>query len=230
MLIDRLEFKRQGAGWIVFLAWTQLASLAAFLLACVRLRRLHLEQTPQVKLFGVVPFGNGLAWGLVIFSWGLCMTLAGWSMARESSSDWWMVWLYSVPHMLAGLLLAFYWANYRIFKGACNRLLERIAAGERLTDEDLTFVEQGRTFTPAKSLKVLEELQRVGAIAFEGGDGRYRARIVAPELLAYQVRVHELAARAQPLYTWTCPACGAPNETRAGEPCAWCGGGRPARE
>lgn len=222
MLIDHVKIRRRGVGLCVLLGITVLFSLAAVILAFVRVRRIRLNRVPQVLLFGRFSLGSSLFWGFLIFIIGFMFCLVGFT-ERE---DMVMMSVIFVPQALAGVLLTYYWFAYRGYKCCADALLERIAAKRRLTADDLCITIPGRTFKSEKTTAVLQDLNQEGSVAFTPcPDGGYEVWITSTELIEYLEKQMKIRRESVKTISWTCPLCGASNTTPEDGVCEYCGSG-----
>lgn len=232
MLIEHIEIQRKrGVGDVVLLALLILPSIVALVRLFARGDN-KLRNTSEVRLFGKIPFGGAVSWGCVLFILGGLLLATFWSIETKDSADWWMFWLLVVPELLTGFWLIIFGAGYAGYRKAVDALLEKIARQGELDPGDLDYTLNGIKYKPEQTVAMLKDLRENGIADFDDlGGGNYKVWLVDPALDAlarskFPDKEGAPQGAASKLVAWTCPACGAPNNTAADGVCAYCGGGR----
>lgn len=229
MLIEHIEIQRKrGVGDVVLLGLLILPSIVALVRLFARGDN-KLRNTPEVRLFGKIPFGGAVSWGCVLFILGGLLLATFWSIETKDSADWWMFWLLVVPELLTGFWLMIFGAGYTGYRKAVDELLVKIARQGELTPVDLSGTLGGIKYKPEQTEAILKDLRENGIADFDDlGGGNYKVWLVDPALAALvTIREPNTPPGSAPKRTaWTCPACGAPNNTAADGVCEYCGGGR----
>lgn len=229
MLIEHIEIQRKrGVGDVVLLGLLILPSIVALVRLFARGDN-KLRNTPEVRLFGKIPFGGAVSWGCVLFILGGLLLATFWSIETKDSADWWMFWLLVVPELLTGFWLMIFGAGYTGYRKAVDELLVKIARQGELTPVDLSGTLGGIKYKPEQTEAILKDLRENGIADFDDlGGGNYKVWLVDPALAALvTTREPNTPPGSAPKRTaWTCPACGAPNNTAADGVCEYCGGGR----
>lgn len=222
--IEQILKKKSKRGFllIVLLCITMVASIVAFILAAIRAAKPKIGVAPGLYLFGRLPLGSNVFWGVILMSLSGLMIVAFVFSDAMASPDYRFLFLCIVPPFLTGMLILVYKSRYTKYICAVDQLLDSIAEGKSVFEAhrfSYTYKNGVQRMSAKGFYDMLFDMRQNSIIRF------------TKESSSYLVTMFDVAtpsksmqnAQQVPVEPWVCIGCGASNTEAQ---CEYCGNSR----